>query len=149
MQSAQSCSWCHTLNPVERSTCQQCGHDAQRPRLHCTCQQCIPRTLFTRAEEAQLAAQADAAAEGELRQELERYNPEALMHEILGDASLISGVMLWRHHRGGWLGALLDARVPGIVMISGSTPWDPLPTVQAVLESLLRAAQTLRAQEVR
>ena len=104
---------------------------------------------FARAEQERLDAHAQDAAAGALREELARFQPETLLQGILGDESLISGVMLWRHHRGGWLGALLDARVPGIVMITGSTPWEPLPTVQAVLESLRRAAQALRQQEAR
>jgi hypothetical protein len=149
LQQSQSCSWCHTLNDLRASTCRTCGHDAHRPRMQCMCPQCCPAQSCTRSDQAQLKAQADAAAEDELAQELARFHPERLMQDILGDESLISGVMLWRHHRGGWLGALLDARVPGIVMITGSTPWEPLPTVQAVLESLRRAAQTLRQQEAR
>jgi hypothetical protein len=102
--------------------------------------------FFSRAEQEQLDAQAQAYSADELRQGLARFQLESLMQEILGDETLVSGVMLWRHHGGKYLGALLDARVPGIRMIAETTPWEPLSTVQAVLESLARAAQTLRDQ---
>lgn len=37
---SESCSWCHTLNPMDRETCQECGHDAHQPRMLCSCSTC-------------------------------------------------------------------------------------------------------------
>lgn len=37
----QMCSWCHEMNETTERTCRTCGHDAQVPRLHCACPQCI------------------------------------------------------------------------------------------------------------
>lgn len=36
----RSCSWCDTLNPAHVARCTHCGHDAQRPRMACTCARC-------------------------------------------------------------------------------------------------------------
>lgn len=36
----KSCSWCHADNPTSVTTCPECGHDAQVPRLHCSCAKC-------------------------------------------------------------------------------------------------------------
>lgn len=58
----------------------------------------------------------------------------------LCDGRIADGIALWRH-RGGFLGCLQDRQAQPI---SGSTPWDPLPTVADVLASLQRAAHTLR-----
>jgi hypothetical protein len=57
------------------------------------------------------------------------------------DFKHVYGVMLWHHGAQGYLGALLDFYMK---QITGSTPWNPLPTVQEVLDSLERAATTLR-----
>lgn len=38
----RTCSWCHTSNPLENPTCPTWGHDAHKPRLACTCPQCLP-----------------------------------------------------------------------------------------------------------
>ena len=56
------------------------------------------------------------------------------------DFKQVYGVMLWPYEQG-YLGALLDFYLK---QIPGSTPWNPLPTVQEVLDSLERAANTLR-----
>lgn len=57
------------------------------------------------------------------------------------DFKQVYGVMLWPHGEQGYLGALLDFSMG---QIAGSKPWTPLPTVQDVLDSLERAATTLR-----
>jgi hypothetical protein len=136
---SRSCSWCHALNDVRAVTCRNCGHNAHVPRLHCTCEQCVSPP-FTRAEQEQLEALADFYAEGELSQELAPTRPEAILTDIVRDGRLVAGIMLWPGPSGGFLGAWLDARMGGVREISGSTPWQPMPTVQAVLESLQRAA---------
>ena len=56
------------------------------------------------------------------------------------DFKHVYGVMLWPYEQG-YLGALLDFHLK---QITGSAPWNPLPTVQEVLDSLERAANTLR-----
>jgi hypothetical protein len=38
----RSCSWCRTANLTSVATCRVCAHDAHRPRLQCTCVQCVP-----------------------------------------------------------------------------------------------------------
>lgn len=35
-----ACSWCDAENPATVTTCPECGHDAQRPRLYCSCGKC-------------------------------------------------------------------------------------------------------------
>jgi hypothetical protein len=55
----------------------------------------------------------------------------------------IYGISLWPYFGQGYLGALLDRQME---QIPGSVPWNPYPTVQEVLDSLERAAVTLRNQ---
>ena len=35
-----ACSWCHFQNDVTAQYCNQCGHECQKARLCCQCQQC-------------------------------------------------------------------------------------------------------------
>lgn len=35
-----TCRHCHHANEHDRETCAVCGHDAQKPRAACTCEQC-------------------------------------------------------------------------------------------------------------
>ncbi len=37
---AESCSWCHMLNPMDRPICIGCGHEAHVPRAQCRCPVC-------------------------------------------------------------------------------------------------------------
>jgi hypothetical protein len=61
----RSCGWCHTLNASTETTCSECGHDANKPRLHCACPKCrhTKRPNEVRRREEQRAAY-DAAEAG-------------------------------------------------------------------------------------
>lgn len=38
-----SCSWCHEMNDTNVSVwCAMCGHDADAPRMACSCETCQP-----------------------------------------------------------------------------------------------------------
>jgi hypothetical protein len=67
---------------------------------------------------------------------------EEQLHNIV-DFKHVYGVSLWPYFGQGYLGALLDRQME---QIPGSVPWNPYPTVQEVLDSLERAAVTLRNQ---
>jgi hypothetical protein len=41
MTTSFQCSWCHEMN--DRKVCWYCGHDADRPRMLCTCRYCLYR----------------------------------------------------------------------------------------------------------
>lgn len=56
----------------------------------------------------------------------------------------VGGIALWTHHSGKFVGCLLDEEE--MDPIGGSTVWNPMPTIQDVLDSLERAAATLQAQ---
>lgn len=43
MPTTTSCSWCHAHNPITADVCSECGHDAQKARMDCTCYRCVPR----------------------------------------------------------------------------------------------------------
>jgi hypothetical protein len=40
-----TCSWCHEANEISEETCKNCAHDAQRPRMECTCPVCAGAIL--------------------------------------------------------------------------------------------------------
>jgi len=63
--------------------------------------------------------------------------------ESIVDHKHVYAVSLWPYFGQGYLGALLDRQMQ---QIPGSVPWNPYPTVQEVLDSLERAAATLRKQ---
>ncbi len=64
--------------------------------------------------------------------------------ENIVDHKVIYGVMVWPYFGQGYMGALLDRERN---QIPGSIPWNPLPTMQEVIDSLERAAATLRIRE--
>lgn len=56
MKSYTSCGWCHRMNSLDATHCQECGHEVGVARMNCQCPKCstpyVPETFDREAIDA-------------------------------------------------------------------------------------------------